>query len=286
LHNSILSSALASILEAPLHPAHNTGETAYHVGCHRAHIDIPRSHIFYLSLPARRYLLNDMLVIRATVHVLRGWSSVPALHTHMGSVMGGAGGSYPMVGGGTYPLAPSSAQAVCVPQPAAASAMHYMPLGSLGSRGMPQPTSQHILQPTVAPAVVLQPTAVSSAPVLATPQVPAHASHAAMYSPLSQSSNAMGSTGAGTGYASSMHTSATATAPQPVLLATTSTQYSSPTHHQPSSQHVPLQLASLTLSPGGGMAGGSPAATLLPTSHGGYMMYSYSPGYGPVTASV
>jgi hypothetical protein len=240
-----------------------------------------------VMLYACRYLLNDMLVIRATVQVLRGWSSVPALHTHMGSLMGG-GGSYPVVGAGTYQVPPSPVHALSSPHSAAASAMHYMPLASLGSRAVPQTQQQHILQPTVAPAVVLQPTAtVSSAPVLTTPQAPVSASYPAMYSPMSSASNVMGSTGGGPGYASSsFHPIATATAPQPVLLATTSTQYASPTHHQPSSQQMPVQMASLTLSPGGGMSPASPAATLLPTSHGGYMMYTYSPGYGPVMASV
>ncbi|KAL6760822.1 TRAF-like protein [Haematococcus lacustris] len=32
---------------------------------------------------ARRYLPDDMLVLRATVQVVRGWSSPPALHTHL-----------------------------------------------------------------------------------------------------------------------------------------------------------------------------------------------------------
>eukprot|EP00798_Chlamydomonas_sp_ICE-L_P004497 gene4497-14655_t len=43
----------------------------------------------YLAKHARRYIPRDMLAIRATVQVLRGWSSAPVVHHHMAGSIGG-----------------------------------------------------------------------------------------------------------------------------------------------------------------------------------------------------
>lgn len=58
-----------------------------------------------LERHARRYLPGDALVIRATVQVLRGWSSAPMVHQHSSAVAAAAAGppygmQYGMYGGG------------------------------------------------------------------------------------------------------------------------------------------------------------------------------------------
>lgn len=67
----------------------------------------------YVCMHPCRYLRHDMLVLRATVHVLRGWSSMPAIHGHTAA---------------TSTLSPTLRPTTYLPNPLASSSVTTAPL--------------------------------------------------------------------------------------------------------------------------------------------------------------